>query len=141
MYVEYVLQGKTDMDFDSKRKNYFERIRDSLRNWENIRNMLIGHAKKINAEFKPYAYGFSLLSNYLTKDDLAWLQDVVNAEYSLCARLDKWVEEVVKAINRVDEVKAKIKSGTSGTKELRSAVDELMEVYSGRGYFNYAEGN
>jgi hypothetical protein len=141
LYIEYVLQGRDGLAFDLNKRNYFERIKHSLSKWANVKSMLISHAIKITTEFNPNSSGFDLLSNYLHQNELEWLRETAQNEYSAYSNFANWVKHVEGALKKVDDEMTDIKKGVSDVVKLRMAVDDLMEIYSGRGYFNYDRCN
>jgi len=141
IYIQYALQGKTDTSFDFNRQKYLERIHNYLNNWKNIKAELVEHANKIRQEFNPYASSLSILSDYLNRVDHEWLQNIAEEEYFFKSNIAGWIKDVRDAIDKVDESIDKIKKGFTDVSNIRTAVDELMDKYSGRGYFNYDQGN
>jgi hypothetical protein len=138
-YAEAAIRGVDENQFsDPDEQTDFIETKKRINSWNEIKQKLITHAKKITTEFNPHSSGFSLLSSSLPPSDISWIQEIVRNETFSKFGLEQWITNVEEAVERIDSEMDNIRKNKSTVRELRDATDELISVYSGKGYFNYA---
>jgi hypothetical protein len=137
-YAEAAIKGKSKEPFtDIDEQNDFDETKKRINGWPDLRIKILDHARKVNANFNPYSLGFSILHSYLSSADIIWLQKIVREDMIIRFRLDQWNNDVAQSIAQIDNELINIKEGKSTIKALRTATDNCMNIFSGRGYFNY----
>lgn len=136
-----------DAAIKSMRKQYpdpdeqadFEETKKRIDGWPELKRQILDHAQKITSDFNPYAAGFKVLHSYLASDDITWLRDIVKADMVIRFKIDQWKRDMAQSANKIDDELINVRKGKTTIKDLRTVTDNLKDIFSGRGYFNYGE--
>lgn len=138
-YADAAIKVKSKEYPDVDEQADFEETKKRIDGWPALRMRILEHAQKITSDFMPYASGFDMLRTHLTNDAISWLQETVKADMVSRFKLDQWKKDVAQSVSKIDSELINVREGKSTIKELRSAADNLKDIFSGRGYFNYGK--
>lgn len=138
-YADAAIKGVRNKYTDSDEQADFEETKERIDKWPVLKKQILDHTQKITSDFNPYKSGFDVLHSYLSNDDISWLQDIVKTDMVIRFKLDQWKKDVAQSVNKIDNELVNVKEGKTTIKELRTSTDNLKNIFSGRGYFNYGE--
>jgi len=134
-YAEAAIKGMAKDVFPSDEQTDFEKTKARLDAWPEIKSNILRLSNRATTEFDPDSTGFDTLSSLMSEEDVQWLREVNRREIIDRYRLDQWKLDVECAVEMIDSVFNNIRTNKSTIEALRSAVDRLIDIFSGKGYF------
>ena len=134
-YAEAAIKGMTKDTFPSDEQTDFEKTKKRLDAWPEIKSKVLRLSNRATTGFDPDSTGFDILSSRMPEEDVQWLREVNRREIIDRYRLDQWKSDVECAVETIDSVFNNIRTNESTIAELQSAVDRLIDIFSGKGYF------
>lgn len=138
-YADAAIKGMNMQYSDPDEQGDFDETRKRIDGWPALREKILVHAKQITSYFNPFESAFNVLNLYLAAEDILWLRDIVKEDILTRFKIDQWKNDVIQTIKKIDIELKNVREGKSAVKDLRVATDNLKEVFSGRGYFNYGK--
>jgi hypothetical protein len=134
-YAEAAIKGIAKDAFPLDERTDFQKTKERLDAWPEIKSKVLNLSNRVMTEFNPYLSGFDALSTFMSKDELQWFGEVIRYEVTDRCRLEQWKTDIESAVKKIDSEFNNIRTNKATIEELRSAVDNLIDIFSGKGYF------
>ena len=128
-YAEAAIKGMTKEAFPSDEQTDFEKTKERLDAWPEIKSKVLNLSNRAMTEFNPFSSGFDILSSFMSADDMKWLKEVSRHEMIDRSRLKQWETDVENAVKKIDSEFNNIRINKATIEELRAAVDDLIDIF------------